>query len=147
MSQKHYFLAILLIAAVPALVEAQDLKLKCPFEHGMGREPKEAYTWDPPDKKLIMISIQDTIIQSMIDATVLTVMPSDEYGYQIVLHKGDYYLWYIGVKKPLVNKGQKVKTGQPLAAYEIGREVEFRLFADEDAIDPRPMIDCKPPGQ
>ena len=33
-----------------------DKKLLCPFENGMGREPKEAFTWDPPDKKVIMMS-------------------------------------------------------------------------------------------
>jgi hypothetical protein len=28
-----------------------DKRLLCPFENGMGREPKEAFSWDPPIRK------------------------------------------------------------------------------------------------
>ena len=126
------------------LMHAQAIdKLICPFANGLVSATKEAYTWDPADKKLILVSNTDTIIRSGVDATVLTVMPSDEGGYQIVIHMDDYYFWYFGVKKPLVSRGQKIKAGQSIATYTTGKEVEFRMFLDEEAMDPRPLLDCK----
>ncbi len=142
MKQTFTLLATLLLCSV--FSQAQDIsKLICPFENGLGSPTKEAYTWNPADKKLILVSTTDTIIRSVIDATVLTVMPSDEGDYQIVIHYDDYYFWYFGVKKPLVNRGQKLKAGQPLATYTTGKEVEFRMFKDEEALDPRGLLDCK----
>src|SRR5262245_27117719 len=58
-----------------------DKKLLCPFEKGMGLEPKEAYSWDPPDKKVIMISAIDTAIRSCIDAKVLSIKPTEDGRY------------------------------------------------------------------
>ena len=46
--------------------QTDSLHLLCPFENGSGREPKEAFTWDPPEKKIIMVTKMDTIIRSCI---------------------------------------------------------------------------------
>ncbi len=141
---RSFLLSVVLTICCSAVINAQEIeKLRCPFEHGMGRVSKEPYTWDPADKKLILVSQVDTIIRSGLDATVLTVMPSDEGGYQIVIHQDDFYFWYFGVKRPLVSKGQKVKAGQALATYTIGKEVEFRMLKDEEPMDPRELLDCK----
>lgn len=125
------------------LASGQEItRLLCPFEHGMGKASKEPYTWDQPDKKLIMLSNTDAYIRSGIDAKVLTVASAENGTYQVVLHHGDYYFWYVGVGRPLVSVGQNVKAGQNIANYTIGREVEFRMFHDEEALDPRPLLDC-----
>ena len=118
-------------------------KLLCPFENGMGREPKEAFTWDPPDKKVIMISKVDTAIRSCIDAKVFTINPTEDGKYEMVIYYKDYYFWYYGITKALVNVNQNIKAGQVLGTYTKGQEMEFRMFKDEDPVDPRVFLECK----
>lgn len=118
-------------------------KLLCPFENGMGREPKEAFTWDPPDKKVIMISNIDTAIRSCIDAKVFTINPTEDGKYEMVIYYKDYYFWYYGITKALVNVNQNIKAGQVLGTYTKGQEMEFRMFKDEEPVDPRVFLQCK----
>lgn len=123
--------------------EKFDQKLLCPFENGMGREPKEAFTWDPPDKKVIMMSKVDTAIRSCIDAKVLSINPTEDGRFELVIYYKEYYFWYYGIMKALVNVNQQIKAGQVLGNYKIGQEMEFRMFKDEEPIDPREFLECK----
>ena len=120
-----------------------DQRLLCPFENGMGREPKEAFSWDPPDKKVIMISRTDTAIRSCIDAQVVSINPTEDGRYEMVIFYKDWYFWYYGISKALVNVNQKIKAGQVLGNYTYGKEMEFRMFKDEEPMDPRPFLECK----
>jgi hypothetical protein len=129
-----------------ALWAQQDsIHLVCPFEHGSGREPKEAYTWNPPDKKIIMISQVDTIIRSSITGNVSNINPTEDNRYEIVVYYKHFYFWYYGVTVPLVKKGQSVRAGQAIGTYTMGLELEFRMFKDEEPIDPRNLLECKVP--
>jgi hypothetical protein len=119
-----------------------DQKLLCPFENGMGREPKEAFSWDPPDKKVIMISKMDTAIRSCIDAKVLSINPTEDGRYELVIYYQEYYFWYFGISKALVNVNQVIKAGQILGTYKFGQEMEFRMFKDEEPMDPRQFLQC-----
>ena len=120
-----------------------DKRLLCPFENGMGREPKEAFSWDPPDKKVIMISRTDTAIRSCIDAKVLSINPTEDGRYEIVIYYKEWYFWYYGISKALVNVNQQIKAGQVLGNYTFGQEMEFRMFKDEEPMDPRQFLECK----
>lgn len=120
-----------------------DQVLLCPFENGMGREPKEAFTWDPPDKKVIMTSKIDTAIRSSIDSKVLSINPTEDGRFEIVIYYKEYYFWYYGVSRALVNVNQQIKAGEILGTYKIGQEVEFRMFKDEEPMDPREYLQCK----
>ena len=120
-----------------------DRRLLCPFENGMGREPKEAFSWDPPDKKVIMISKTDTAIRSCIEAKVLSINPTEDGRFEIVIYYKDWYFWYYGIKKALVNVNQVIKAGQVLGTYTFGQEMEFRMFKDEEPMDPRGFLECK----
>lgn len=120
-----------------------DQKLLCPFENGMGREPKEAFSWDPPDKKVIMISKVDTAIRSCIDAKVLSINPTEDGRFELVIYYKEYYFWYYGISKALVNVNQVIKAGQVLGTYKYGQEMEFRMFKDEEPLDPREFLECK----
>jgi len=120
-----------------------DKRLLCPFENGMGREPKEAFSWDPPDKKVIMISRTDTAIRSCIDARVLSINPTEDGRYEIVIYYKEWYFWYYGISKALVNVNQQIKAGQVLGNYTFGQEMEFRMFKDEEPMDPRQFLECK----
>jgi len=126
--------------------QMDSIHLICPFENGSGREPKEAYTWDPPEKKIIMTTKKDTIIRSCVNATVSNVNPTEDNKYEVVIYYKDYYFWYYGVTKPFVKRGDVLKAGQPLGLYTPGTEVEFRMFKKEEAIDPRRLLDCKMPN-
>ncbi|MBS1920443.1 MAG: hypothetical protein JST17_09330 [Bacteroidetes bacterium] len=123
----------------------QKLVLTCPFEHGSGREPREAFTWDPPDQKVIMISRVDSIIRSCSSATVVKVEPAEDSTCEIVININNLYFWYHGLIKPVVKRGQVVTAGQSLGIYTFGTELEFRMYDDEDMKDPRALLDCKVP--
>lgn len=132
--------------APPGLFAQKDsLRLACPFEHGSGREPKEAYTWDPKDEKIIMISQVDTLIRSCINGTVSNVSTTEDGTYEIVIYYKNEYFWYYGVAKPLVKKGENVLARQSIGIYKFGTELEFRMFRNEDQVDPRNLLECKIP--
>jgi hypothetical protein len=120
-----------------------DQKLLCPFENGMGREPREAFSWDPPDKKVIMISKIDTAIRSCIDAKVIRINATEDGRFELVIYYKDWYFWYYGITKALVNVNQTIKAGQVLGTYTFGQEMEFRMFKDEEPMDPREFLQCK----
>ena len=124
-------------------VQKFDKRLLCPFENGMGREPKEAFSWDPPDKKVIMISKVDTAIRSCIDAKVVSINPTEDGRFEIVIYYKEWYFWYYGITKALVNVNQVIKAGQVLGKYTYGQEMEFRMFKDEEPMDPRGFLECK----
>ncbi len=149
---KNFLLIATAVLLSAACAEAQkdkgkkddkfDRRLLCPFERGMGREPKEAFTWDPPDMKVIMISKMDTAVRSCIDSKVLSINPTEEGRYEMVIFYKEYYFWYYGIKKPLVNINQELKAGEVLGTYEFGEEMEFRMFKDEEMMDPRSYLEC-----
>lgn len=149
---KLFFLAASLFLS-SSLVNAQrnkgkkdekfDQKLLCPFSQGMGREPKEAFSWDPPDQKVIMMSKVDTAIRSAIDSKVLSINPTEDGRFEMVVYYKEWYFWYYGITKALVNVNQTIKAGQVIGTYTIGHEMEFRMFKDELPMDPREFLDCK----
>lgn len=120
-----------------------DQKLLCPFAQGMGREPKEAFTWDPPDQKVIMISNVDTAVRSAIDSKVLSINPTEDGRFEMVVYYKEWYFWYYGITKVLVNINQTIKAGEIIGTYIFGQEMEFRMFKDEEPMDPREFLDCK----
>ncbi len=126
--------------------QTDSIRLVCPFENGSGREPKEAYTWDPPDKKIIMVTKLDTLIRSCVNATVSNVNPTDDGRFEVVIYYKQFYFWYYGVAKSFVKRGDLLKAGQPLGMYIPGTEIEFRMFKKEEPIDPRNLLDCKMPN-
>ena len=137
----------------PTILMAQtndSISLACPFEHGSGREPKEAYTWDPPDQKVIMISNIDSIVRSCINGEVVKVVNNEEAGYEVVIFGRGFYFWYNNIAKPKVQVRQTVKAGQTIGIYKFGDELEFRMYKemkkDEPIMmDPRNWLECKVP--
>ena len=113
-------LAMLLYTPVSLFAQTEIGDLKCPFEHGSGREPKEAFTWDPEDKKVIMMSKVDTLVRSCIAGTVSNVNQTEEGKFEIVIFFKDYYFWYDGLAKATVKRGQNVKAGDKIGTYTFG---------------------------
>jgi hypothetical protein len=139
------FFSIFLILTPFFIYSQAPAKLVCPFEKGSGREPKEAYSWEPKDEKVIMISTVDTIVRSSVNGTVSNVNTTDDNRWEIVVYYKNYYFWYYGVAKPLVKTGQNVTAGQAIGTYTIGSELEFRMYKDEQQLDPRNLLECKIP--
>lgn len=147
---RSFLISCLLVLACtsPAALFAQKEELgtlKCPFEHGSGKEPREAFTWEPRDEKVIMISKVDTVVRSCINGTISNVETTEDNNYQVVLYFKNYYFWYYGIDKPLVKRGQQVTAGQAIGTYKSGTELEFRMYKDEDQKDPRKLLECKVP--
>lgn len=147
MKLKMLMISIIVFLYFPNSLFAQkdSMVLKCPFEHGSGREPKEAFTWSPPDRKIIMISHVDTLIRSAVSGTVTNVDFTEDSNYEIVINMNDLYFWYYGIDKPFVKRGQTVKAGDMIGRYKFGTELEFRMFKNEDMLDPRNLLECKVP--
>lgn len=123
--------------------QKETITLTCPLEHSLGREPKEAYTWQPADLKVIMISNSDSLALSCINGTVSNVNPAEDGTYEVVVYYKNLYFWYVGVINPMVKKGQNVKARQPIAHYKAGTELEFRMFKNEEPMDPRDLLECR----
>ena len=140
---KIFLLALLMY--VPFTLFAQPAKLACPFERGSGREPKEAYSWEPRDEKVIMVSRMDSLVRSAVTGTVSNVSMTEDNRYEIVIYQKNYYFWYYGVAKPMVKKNQNVVAGQNIGTYTMGSELEFRMYKDEQQLDPRNLLECKVP--
>lgn len=138
-------LAMFLYTPVSLFAQNDIGTLKCPFEHGSGREPKEAFTWDPQDVKVIMISKVDTIVRSVITGAISNVNETEDKKYEIVVYYKNYYFWYDGLAKSLVKKGQNVVAGQSIGTYTLGNELELRMFKHETQVDPRNFLECKIP--
>jgi hypothetical protein len=130
---------------VSQLIAQKDdkLTLLCPLKNPQGKEPKEAFMWNPPDKKVTMISNLDSLVYSSLQGKVSNVSVTDDNRYEVVIYYKEYYIWYYGITKPAVRIGQDVKAGEKIGSYAPGSELEFRLFKDEDAIDPREMLECR----
>jgi len=149
----YQYLLLTILSCVAASTNAQvkdSIPLICPFEHGSGREPKEAFTWDPPDQKVIMISHVDSIIRSCVSGDVVKVVNNEENGYEIVIFYKEFYFWYNNVAKPLVTVRQKVKAGDAIGVYKMGEEMEFRMYkelkkSEPIMMDPRNWLECKVP--
>ena len=142
---KSCLVAAFLYTPLALLAQKDSMRLVCPFEHGSGREPKEAYTWSPPDLKVIMISHIDTIVRSSITGNVSNINPTEDNRFEIVVYYKNFYFWYYGITKPLVKKGQSIKAGDAIGIYAFGDELEFRMFRDEEPVDPRNLLECKIP--
>lgn len=142
---KLVMVTIVLAAPVSLFAQKELGRLKCPFEHGSGREPKEPFTWEPRDEKIIMISQVDTTVRSCITGTVSNVEMTEDNNFQVVIYVKNYYFWYYGIAKPLVKKGDKLTAGQTIGTYKTGTEMELRMFKDEKQLDPRDLLECKVP--
>ena len=142
---KALLLTIFLNASFSLFAQKDSIRLTCPFEHGSGREPKEAFTWQPKDEKIIMMSKVDTIVRSCINGTVSNVSTTEDGKFEIVIYYKNLYFWYYGVTKPWVKKGEKVTAGKAIGTYTSGTELEFRMFRNEDQLDPRNLLECKIP--
>ena len=142
---KACLLAIFLNVSFSLFAQKDSIRLACPFEHGSGREPKEAFTWQPKDEKIIMISKIDTIVRSCITGTVSNVSATEDGRYEIVIYYKNLYFWYYGVAKPWVKKGNIVAARDAIGTYTFGTELEFRMFRDEEQLDPRNLLECKIP--
>jgi hypothetical protein len=119
--------------------------LICPFEKGMGLEPTEPYRWDQPDMKIIMVSKTDTVVRSCMDAKVSLIQPAEDGSYELVIYYKEYYFWYTGLGKVWVKKNQNIKAGEILGIYTPGHELEFRMFNNEEPMDPRRYLQCTVP--
>ena len=143
--RKISLVVLFLYGPVSLFAQKELPKLTCPFEHGSGREPKEAFSWQPRDEKIIMMSQVDTLIRSVVTGTVSNVSPTEDNSYEIVVYYKNLYFWYYGVAKPWVKKGQNVTAGQTIGTYKFGTELELRMFKDEEPMDPRNLLECKIP--
>jgi hypothetical protein len=159
--KKTFFIALLLFSAL--LSSGQDekdknkmtdkeIRIVCPLENGTGREAKDAYYWDPPEHKVIIISQTDSIVRAGVPGDVVTVQVNEDNLYEIVIYYKEHYFWYNNVTKSHVRRLQKVTASQTIGTYTPGVEVELRVYKEpkkEDPImlDPRDMLDCRKPEE
>jgi hypothetical protein len=126
-----------------AAAPAEPLKLACPMENmKIGDPPQGDYKLGTKDLKVMLSSATDTAIRSSVNGKVFSVTPGEDKKFEIALYYRDYYIWIVGVNKPLVKKNDVIKPGQLLGLVTPGNEVEFMLFLNEEPMDPRKYLDC-----
>ena len=127
------------------LVFAQkdSLRLSCPMFDAVMKTQKGSYKFNQPDMKVVIVSSTDTAARASIRGRISNVTLNDEGTYDVVMYFRDYYLWYTGITKASVKKGEVVKLGQVLGLIKPGNELEFLLFKNQEPLDPRKFLDCK----
>lgn len=133
----------LFFATTYARAQEDSLRLTCPMHNAVLKSSKGAYNLKPRDLKIIFTSKTDTAFRAGIDGTVYNVSEGEKNKYEVIMYHKDYYMWIIGIKKPLVKKGDIISGGQLLGVVTPGDEIEFLLFKDELPLDPRKYLDCK----
>lgn len=149
---KTRLLLVCMVAYTTGLFAQEKISIACPLENGMGREAKDAYYWDPPEHKVIIISQTDSVVLSGVPGDIVTVQVNEENKYEVVIFYKDHYFWYNNVTKPLVKRMQKVTAAQAIGIYTPGDELELRVYkepkkADPEMIDPREMLECMAPEE
>ncbi len=149
---KYRLLGFCLLLSTAGIFAQEKISIVCPLENGTGREAKDAFYWDPPEHKVIIMSQTDSVVRSGVPGDVVTVQVNEDNKYEIVIFYKDHYFWYNNVTKPLVRRLQKVTPSQVIGTYTHGDELELRVYkepkrADPEMIDPREMLECKTPDE
>jgi murein DD-endopeptidase MepM/ murein hydrolase activator NlpD len=128
-----------------SLIYAQKdtLQLNCPMNNAIMRNQKGDYKFNAPDMLVVIVSTTDTAARACIDGKVTSVVRNAEGSYDVVMFYRKYYMWYSGITKALVAKGQVVKVGQPLGMVPPGNELEFLLYKEDTPVNPREFLSCK----
>ena len=134
-----------LFISMALFAQKDSLQLSCPLNNIIIKDPNKTgpYHYDQPDRKLILVSPTDTSFLSPVDGKIFSISMGDEKKYEIVMYYRDYYIWIIGVTKPVVKRNQVVKRGQQLARISPNEEIEFLLFKNDTPLDPRGYLECK----
>ena len=133
----------LFIITTYARGQEDTLRLTCPMQNAVVKDSKGSYKLKPRDLKIIFTSKTDTAFRAGIEGTVYNVSKGEKNRYEVIMYHKDYYMWMIGIKKPLVKKGDSISGGQMLGMVTPGDEIEFLLFKDELPLDPRKYLNCK----
>ena len=123
--------------------QKDSLRLSCPMFNAVMKTQKGSYKFNQPDMKVVIISSTDTAARASIGGRISNVTLNEEGTYDVVMYFKDFYLWYTGIAKPSVRKGEVVKLGQVLGSIKPGNELEFLLFKNQEPLDPRRFLDCK----
>jgi murein DD-endopeptidase MepM/ murein hydrolase activator NlpD len=126
-----------------AFAQKDSLRLSCPMFDAVMKTQKGSYKFNQPDMKVVIVSSTDTAARASIGGRISNVTLNDEGTYDVVIYYRDFYMWYTGITKPLVRKGEVVKLGQVLGLIKPGNELEFLLFKNQEPLDPRKFLDCK----
>jgi murein DD-endopeptidase MepM/ murein hydrolase activator NlpD len=122
---------------------SQSFNIHCPLNNGVMKEQQGAYRYDKGgDWKIIVTSKSDSIVRAGMNGTVSNVAKGDGNTFDVVIFQGNYYLWYAGVRKPIVQKGQTITAGDVLGSYKKGDELEVMLFYFEAPMDVRKYLRC-----
>jgi len=141
---------IMTILFSPVLTQAQkdSIRLSCPLDGAViVPAPKNMGGSTPQDLSIILSSKSDTIVKALTNASVTNIERDDEGKYGVVLfakfNNKDYYFWYTGMTRLLVQRRNMVKAGQALGHVAAGEKIELLMFQFETAMDPAKYLDCK----
>ena len=144
MKTKTIIIAMVSILLGTMLFAQKDsLRLSCPMFGAVMKDPKGSYKFNQADMKVIIVSTTDTAARASIGGRISNVVLNEDGKYDVVMYFRDFYIWYSGLTKSFVRKGEVVKQGQLLGLMKPGNELEFLLYKNEQPLDPRKYLDCK----
>ncbi len=139
---KRAFLFLTIILSYTAYAQ-QDISIKCPLDDAIMKEQQGAYKYDKGgDWKIVVISRSDSVVKAGFDGKISNVAKAEGKTYDVVMHLGNYYAWYSGVRNPVVKVGQRINKGETLGSIKPRDELEVMLFYFETPMDIRKYLQC-----
>ncbi len=141
---KCYNVILFFLLPLTLVAQQDSIWLKCPLDEAVVvPPPKNIMKFDQPDLCIVLASVPDTVVKACITGRVSNVVQNEDGKWDIVFYYRDYYFWYAGLAKPLVRRGDNLKTGQPIGQIAKGGSLEFLMYNFETPVDPVRYLDCK----
>lgn len=137
------FLAAFILFSSSLFAQQDSVWLHCPLDQAIVvPPPKNIMKFDEPDLCIVLVSIPDTVVKAVVTGRVSNVVQNDDGKWDVVFYYRDYYFWYSGLSKPLVRRGDNLKTGQPVGYIPVGGNLEFLMYNFETPMNPVRFLSC-----
>lgn len=129
---------------------AQDsIRLLCPLNDATVVPPPKTQVPGDPDLCIVVLSLTDSAVKAVTNGKITSVEdnPDEKGKWDIVFFSRykniDYYFWYSGLAKTIVNRNQVIKAGQPIGYIKPGDKIELLMYDFETPLDPTKYLSCK----
>jgi len=137
------FIAFFCLLALHSAAQDDSLKLSCllneKIEPAAERKPNSI---GAEDLKAAWISRSDTVVKACINGMVTVILHDADGKWELMFNHDQYTFWYSGLSKLNVDKGQKIKMGEPVGYTRKGEKIILQMMDSETSIDPKEFLDC-----
>ena len=143
----RYFCLTLLFFYVyqHGFAQEDSVKLACLLNEKLESpaEQKAATSIGADDLKATWISRSDTIVKACISGMVTVVLHDADGKWEVMFTHNFYTFWYSGISTLAIERGQRVRTGDPVGYAKKGDKVILQMMDAETSIDPKQYLECR----